>query len=294
MMKYIMLASSEEKVCDFLKVYPKQQSIMTAIFVVSLIAFAISASLFIRDYIALKKEAEAFDRLLESVSNEVDHTSTVSANRDEALAFEYADEGEVSNGEIPTAMQELRKKNSDIAAWLAIRGSNINYPVMLTPEDPEYYLRRDFDKNKSVSGVPFIGAGCDLESDNIIIYGHNMKNGTMFSDLTKYAEKDYRDAHPEISFETLADCGSYTVVAAFQTQVYRQDEVDVFRFYEYGGQLTKEQFESYIDHINAASLYDTEINIEYGDQLLTLSTCAYHTENGRFVVVAKKTDVCGG
>lgn len=159
---------------------------------------------------------------------------------------------------------------------------------MLTPDDPEYYLRRDFEKNDSISGVPFLGAGCDLNSNNMIVYGHNMKNGTMFADLLNFQDEEYLDTHPVISFDTLAGPGEYEIIGAFRDKVHYQNEQNVFRYYEYGGELTEEQFGEYIAKIKELSLFDTGITAEYGDQLLTLSTCSYHTKNGRFVVVAKK------
>lgn len=182
----------------------------------------------------------------------------------------------------------LLKRNPDFAGWLKIDGTQIDYPVMYAPKDTDFYLHHDFDKNESSSGVPYIGKDCGPDSDNIILYAHNMKNGTMFAGLLKYADEGYFRNHPEISFDTPEGDGIYDIIAVFREQVHYRDETNVFRYYNYCGKLTEVQFREYIDQIRAHSLYDTGKTAQYGQQLLTLSTCSYHTENGRFVVVAAK------
>ena len=94
------------------------------------------------------------------------------------------------------------KQNADCIGWIFIEGTNINYPVMHTPDNPQKYLRLSFDKKYSQSGVPFLDGRCSLQGGNLIIYGHNMKNGTMFSDLKKYLDTDFRKAHKTIEFQT--------------------------------------------------------------------------------------------
>lgn len=180
--------------------------------------------------------------------------------------------------------------NADFAGWLTVEGTKIDYPVMISSEDPDFYLTHDFDKKKSKSGVPYIGKNCDMDSDNIIIYAHNMKNGTMFSGLLKYAEEAFYRKHPVVRFDTPEENGDYAIIAVFREKVHYQDETDVFRYYNYCGKLTETAFQDYITRIKEISLYETEKTAEYGQKLITLSTCSYHTENGRFVVVAVKED----
>ena len=186
--------------------------------------------------------------------------------------------------------RDLIERNGDFAAWLTVDGTRIDYPVMLTPAEPDYYLTHDFDGGESHSGTPYIGKGCDTTSDNIIIYGHNMKNGTMFADLLRYQDPDFFAAHPTLRFDTPERSGEYEIIAVFREKIHYQDEQNVFRYYDYAGTLTEEQFDTYVGQIRALSLYDTGRDAVYGRQLVTLSTCAYHTENGRFVVVAQR---CG-
>lgn len=241
------------------------------------IAFIVSASLFISSYSNERAEQETFTAL-ESIIQSSTIRSSIASN---AKTVE-------ETAESPLAY--LYEENQDFAGWLSIDGTAIHYPVMLTPSDPEYYLRRDFYGKSSISGVPFIGEGCNLESDNIIVYGHNMKNGTMFADLTKYNEQGYWEEHPDIVFETLEKVKRYEIIAVFQDRVHAEDETNAFRFYSYGGVLSKELFDDYIKTVQEKSLYDTGVNVAYGDQLLTLSTCSYHVKDGRFVVVARQSE----
>lgn len=184
--------------------------------------------------------------------------------------------------------QLLWEQNHDFAGWLTIEGTVIDYPVMFTPEDPEFYLRRAFDGSEADSGSLFIGEGCQPEGSHVIIYGHHMKNGTMFGSLTEYQDPAYWEAHPVIRYDTLDSDGEYQVLAAFYSRVYRLSEEQVFRYYQYADLEEPDRFAAYVAQAQAASLYDTGVSAEYGDRLLTLSTCSYHTKNGRFVVVAVK------
>lgn len=158
---------------------------------------------------------------------------------------------------------------------------------MYTPNDPEYYLRRAFDKSDSESGTPFVDASCYDKGGIYLVYGHNMKNGTMFGELTKYADEKYRNEHPIIHFDTIYERGQFEVIAAFYSKVFTGDEQG-FCYYQYTDLAAPAVFIKYIEQVKAAALYDTGATAEYGDQLLTLSTCDYHEENGRFVVVAKR------
>lgn len=183
----------------------------------------------------------------------------------------------------------LKDANEDFAGWLYIEGTNIDYPVMYTPEEPEYYLRRSFERNYSRSGVPFIDAQCSLDCNNLVIHGHNMRNGTMFSELLKYDDEDFYNKHKYISFHDVNGENTYQVVSAFYTQIY-PDEDGVFRYYDYFGELNSERMREYVQNICALRIYDPKCVVTENDDLLTLSTCAYHVDDGRFVLVAKKID----
>lgn len=97
---------------------------------------------------------------------------------------------------------------------------------MYTPDDPEHYLRRDFDGNDSICGVPFLDGACSVDCGNYIIYGNHMKDGTMFGSLLSYAKKDYWESHPTIQLSTSQGQSTYTILAAFYAKGYNQEDSD--------------------------------------------------------------------
>lgn len=182
---------------------------------------------------------------------------------------------------------QLYQQNPDMVGWIKIEGTAIDYPVMHTPADPEKYLHVNFEGVYSYPGVPFVDAACTMDSDNLLIYGHNMPNGTMFRSLMQYQQKNFWQNHPAIVFNTLYEEQEYEVLAAFYDRVYYKTE-DVFKFYQFIDPETEEEFDEGIAQFKEKALYDTGVNAEYGDRLITLVTCAYHTDHGRFVVVARR------
>ena len=186
-------------------------------------------------------------------------------------------------------LAEIYADNPDLVGWITIEGTVLDYPVMHTPENGEKYLYKNINGNFDVNGLPFIEDGCsmDPESDNIIIYGHNMKSGKMFASLMKYAKKDYWEEHPTIRFSTLYEEREYKIIAAFYDRVYYKYE-DCFKFYQFIDAKDEAHFEEAISYFKENAEYDTGVTAEYGDRLITLVTCAYHVKNGRFVVVAKE------
>ena len=187
--------------------------------------------------------------------------------------------------------QKLYAKNNDIAGWLTIEDTTIDYPVMYTPGENEYYLHLDFDKNWSDPGTPFIDENCrpfDDRTTNLLIYGHNMRSGIMFRELLQYENEDFGKSHNIIRFDTLYETGRYEVVGAFRSQIYPENDTEHYHYYEFFDAQDKEEFDEFIDFVKENSSYDTGITPEYGDELITLSTCASHVEDGRFAVVARK------
>lgn len=182
---------------------------------------------------------------------------------------------------------KLKIKNSDMVGWIKIDGTRINYPVMHTPSKPDFYLYRAFDKSYSIYGCPYLQDNCDLNrpSDNFIIYGHHMNDGSMFSDLVKYTSKSFYNSHKIIHFNTITQKHDYEVIAAFSTSV---DEGKGFRYFDFVNAYGSEDYDSYIKSVKKLSYYDTEKTAEFGDKLITLSTCEYTHSNGRMVVVAKQ------
>lgn len=188
------------------------------------------------------------------------------------------------------AYEPLYRQNKHLFGWLTIEGTDVNLPVMHTPWNSEYYLHRTFSRTDSFSGVPFMEGSCYPGCGNYIIYGHHMKNGTMFAPIVNYAEEKFWEEHQLIYFDTLYEYGTYEVVAAFYSRVYAADETGVFHYYRYTDLTDPEVFDEYMAQVMEAAIYETGAEAAYGDQLITLSTCEYSVENGRFVVVARKID----
>lgn len=183
----------------------------------------------------------------------------------------------------------LHKENSDFSGWLSIEGTKINYPVMSREGDNNYYLDKNFNRQKDKNGLLILDCRSNvLESgQNIIIYGHNMRTGVMFGTLKNYKDKDFCMEHQTIRFDSLYSEGEYKVVAAMLAAVAYKDE-DVFRYYDAIDISAKESFDEFQQNIEGNALYTTDESLEYGDSCLILSTCDNYTEDGRFVVIAKK------
>ena len=162
----------------------------------------------------------------------------------------------VNTSEHKRDISGLQMQNPDCVGWVYIADSTINYPVMHTPWQPEKYLNLNFEGQYSYSGVPFLDYGCSLESNNLIIYGHNMKNGTMFSDLRKYLDEEFRSSHLTIEFETAEGCSYYTVTDV--RNVHNTDD------------------------------WYANLKPKDGKEYLTLSTCYGATKSDRLIVIAEK------
>lgn len=184
-------------------------------------------------------------------------------------------------------LKELKNMNSDFIGILTIPNTIINYPVMYTKSD--YYLRRSFDKKQSDAGTLYIDKYniIDPMDDNIIIHGHNMKNGTMFHELLNYKDEEYYKKHKYIYFNKVDKSEKYEIISVFYSKVYYENE-KVFKYYKFYRTKEESEFNDYVKNIKELSLYDTNIEAKLGDKFITLSTCEYSQENGRFVVVGKK------
>ena len=188
------------------------------------------------------------------------------------------------------AYRELHEEYPDFIGRIVIPGTVIDYPVMHTPNYPEFYINRDFNKEKSRHGTPFLDLKCDvlLPSDNMIIYAHHMKDGTMFASLDKYKDRSFYEAHPVIEFDTLYSVGVYEIVAVFLGSG-NTDAPGAFVYNLYTDFGDEGRFAEFFEQVMGRRLYDTGIVPEYGDKFLTLSTCEYSTANNRLVVVARLT-----
>lgn len=216
-------------------------------------------------------------------------------NKTPGLAFLTDDEKENDEQTVeekePEVLEDyktLLNMNKDLIGWLKIADINIDYPVMQT-NDNTYYLDHNFDEKYDKNGCLFLDYQCDVinRNTNLIIYGHNMQSGKMFGSLSKYSSEDYYKEHPKFEFDTIYEKGAYEIVYVFRSKIYNEDAV-VFKYYQFIDVQSEKEFNSNMAEMAKISLYDTGITPQYGDELLTLSTCDYQENNGRFVIVARK------
>lgn len=187
-------------------------------------------------------------------------------------------------------VKSLQQENSDVVGFLEIENTNISYPVV-QGKDNEYYMTHNYKKEKSKNGAIFLDKDYDwnIPSNNYLIYGHNLNNGTMFQELLKYANESYYKNHPTISFTTADEECVYEIISVFRSKVYYTSD-NVFKYYFFINPKTEEAYNDYIKNIKEISLYNIEQTANYGTQLITLSTCSYHVKDGRFVVVGAKKE----
>lgn len=210
--------------------------------------------------------------------------------QEDIIADETTDELALVQSEFVEKVKELQKENADVKGWIHIENTKINYPI-LQADNNDYYLRRNYKKEKSSYGSIFINSNCNIKKDNanVIIYGHDMKDGQMFKDLLKYQEKAFYEQQPTIKIATEEGENEYEIICVFKSRIFYQDEKNVFRFYRYYDFDNADTYNEYINNCKKIQLYDTGRSANYGEQLITLITCEYSQENGRMVVVAKKS-----
>ena len=247
-------------------------------------------------HIKNKNESEENKKTYETVASEVAATAeSVAPTATEAPVNPYTDatqngnSGNYGGNDQSYTNTMTSANNPDMVGWVKIDGTNINYPVMQTKENPDYYLDHDFYKNSSVYGCPYVQANCDVStpSDNVIIYAHHMNDGSMFANLELFRSKDFWSSHKTISFDTLDKKASYDILAVFAIPVDESDK-NTFKFYEFVNSYDPDHFSTFVSKCKALSFYETGVSAKYGDKLLTLATCEYTHDNGRLGVVAKR------
>ena len=195
----------------------------------------------------------------------------------------------ISEKQSITNLKKLQKINSDIVAWIKIENTNIDYPI-LQGKDNDYYLKTNYKNEYSRSGSIFLDYRYDFNVQNLnfLVYGHNNNDGKMFNELLKYNQESYYKEHSEINIVTNKEDETYNIVAVFYSQVYNTSDTNKFKYYNYIELTNENDFYMYINNCKKESLYDIDFEATYGDKVLTLSTCEYSKENGRFVIVAIK------
>ncbi len=262
----------------------------TKMLIYTLLVFIIVLSItYILKFFLTKQEAIEESNLLNSI--ELEKVS-------EELQSEESSQEEMDNSENDETdnvmermlkIKKLKETNEDIVGWIEIEGTSISYPV-LQGDDNEYYLNHNYKKEKSEKGSIFLDADYDwnLPSSNLLIYGHNISNGQMFQDLLKYEDEEFYKEHPIIRFTTESEDTEYEIISVFKSRAFYKSETNVFRYYDFINAETEEEYNEFVKNAKDASIYDIDTKAEYGEELITLITCSYHTTDGKFVVIGKE------
>ena len=267
----------------------KKDLLLNILLVVFVLAFIGSGTYIGIYYYRMNKSEKGFKELKALI--DTDSGTVTPEGAQEGKGSDYITYVNINGVYVQSKYASLYQKNNDFIGWLMVPDTNIDYPVMYTPDDEEFYLHNDFNKEYSYAGTLFLGKDSDIikPSDNMIIYGHNMKAGTMFHQLLSYEKEEYYKSHKYIYFHTIENNGDYEVIAAFRTVINENDDSS-FKYYEFYNADSEEEFNEFVETAKKLTPYDIPTTAEYGDKLLTLSTCAYHSNQGRYVIVAKKLD----
>lgn len=254
-----------------------------ALLYVSIVMLLISAT-----YIGYSKYTKFRENeLLNEVQEQKDEV-IVQQKTQEAKTTKTAETVEEKN--ILSEYKKLYEENNDLYGWIKIEDTVIDYPVMHTPKDPNFYIHKNWKKEESVLGSIYVDGRCGEDTENLIIYGHKMRDGSMFGSLAKYKDEDYYEQHKHIEFDTLYEKATYEIIAVSKAVVYYEPNIpqNEYLFYEHVELNSKEEFDDYMRYMKDNSYYCIDSNAEYGDKIITLCTCDYWTDNARLLVVAKK------
>ena len=265
---------------------PMKKILFIVVVVALVAAFGISAFM-VGDYLVEGKQQEnRYDELSNIAANA--QTETTEAVADATKPADDAAQETVAPteaGGILPGYKEIYEMNDHVVGWIKMEGTKMDYPVMQTPNDPNFYLYRDFDKKNSKRGSIYAREVCDINepSDNITIFGHNMADGSMFACLSNYTSKYAWENNSLIFFDTLTEYHTYKIFAVFKTSA---NIGQGFSYHQFVDAENEAQFNEFVSTCKKLSFYDTGITPVYGDKLICLSTCEYTLDNGRLVVAA--------
>ena len=260
----------------------KVLNILTAVFA---LIFCVSAFLLIRYYVNSNEQEKVYDQLSQ-VIHQAEETSE-EAPGEEVSPYTTVIGPDGNPMQILRQFASLYEMNPDIAGWMRIEGTVVDYPVMYKPAKKDFYLRKNFHGEKATHGCLYIQETCSVfpQSDNMTIYGHNMRDGSMFGCLKNYRKKSFWESHPVIRLTTLTEEAEYEIFAVFATT---SSVGKGFKYHYFIDAETVQDAQSFIDTCKELSIYDTGITPTPGDKFITLSTCEDTLVNGRLVVVARK------
>ncbi|MBO5869664.1 MAG: class B sortase [Clostridia bacterium] len=261
--------------------------ILVLLIIIFAFVFAYSGFVLLREYTMRERDSKTFDDLadlvmLPEVSEEPSNDISSSESNSDKTDLNN-EPNDVSNAEPVVVhkrnLEPIISKNSDCLGWIYVEDSAVDYPVMHTPNEPEKYINLSFDWKYSAYGVPFMDYRCTENCDNIVIYGHNMKDGSMFATVVQYMDEDFFFSHPKIEFETVDGCKTYSVFAIVSLKANDS-------WYSYHDFKDETAFDENIKRMRAKSLYKNDVKVEFGKKIITLSTCYGASYDDRLVLLA--------
>ncbi len=247
-----------------------KQIIMKLLFIISFITLIVSAS-FIADYFL---KAEQQSNIIEDSRN-IWHSA------------------ETKVADIPNeqATETLTEKNEDFMGWITIRDTKIDNPIFQTT-DNDFYLTHNQDKKKSAYGALYFDYRNKITAEqtdkNLIIYGHEMNNGSMFGSLKKLRSLDFYKQNPTIDFSTLYNSSTYKIYSIFILNASKKDDNGYIYNISRKNFINDNDFNSWVDEAKQRSLINTNVDVQNGDDIITLVTCSKDFENSRLIVMARK------
>ncbi len=267
----------------------KIKKILNLVIILALVVvFAVSAFMVGRYFLDSKKQSDEYDKLSEMVSRPTESAAPTQAPTQPSEApTEQTAPQKPKEPQILPAYADVYALNGDMVGWIKIEGTKVDYPVMHTPERPNYYLKRDFKGNASDWGCIYMREECDINkpSDNITLYGHCMNDGSMFAALHNYGKKSFWEEHKDIYFDSLTEYHVYEIFSVFKTSA---NVGEGFAYHQMVDAADEKEFNDFIAECKKLSFYDTGITPVYGDKIICLSTCEYTLDNGRLVVAARR------
>ena len=286
--------NSDSKASDSTKKFSARKWIRIALISVLALVFIGSAAYIFKYCHNSKKEAENYSNLQHLKEDGpttprpvINGDGTVTPPSEPPAMVEVTDPKTGETIQILPEFKELYLKNSDLVGWIEIPGTDINYPVMHAPTQKDYYLTRNFNKEESNHGCLYIQENCDVfaPTENVIIYGHRMRDRSMFAQLDKFEKKEFWEANQYIYFDTLKEVHTYQIMAVIVTTA---TEDSGFPYHKFVNLSEEDRFKEFANACKGWSLFSTGIEAVPGDKLITLSTCDYTNPHGRLVVVAKR------
>ena len=280
-----------------MKQFDKKKILNRMIYFILILLIILSSAYIVKSFVS-KIEATKEKELLNSVTvDEVTENKGENIGNSEKNGQNVGEKSKEENNKEKqqdslkriAQVKKLQEEYKNIIGWIEIKDTNISYPVV-QGKDNEFYLTHDYKGDKAERGAIFLDSNYnwDISGNNFMIYGHYMLNDEMFTDLTKYVKEDFYKKHPIIRFTTENKDAEYDIIAVFRSKVYNKSDKNVFKYYQFINSESEKEYNNFIKNIKEESLYEIEETAKYGEQLITLTTCSYHTEDGRFVVVGRK------